>query len=117
MPQVMHVQRSETLRCRFTKPFLVLGDRAFARINPSRVVDAVQRVAAIGKDCGSMLPAATLDDRPSDRVEHADVILLILPAITRNEKHAAVQLRHLDLPTPIQPYCLALTAQAAIEKK
>src|SRR5438046_1110975 len=78
VPQVMHVQRAKAVGWRLTEPFLVLGNCPLASVEPCGVVDAAERLAAPGEYRGGVLAAAALDDRTRHRVQHADVILLVL---------------------------------------
>ena len=63
-----------------------------------------------------MLAAAALDDRARDRVQHADIILLVLPGVSRDQKHAAVQLGPRS-PTANPAAPPRSAAQSAVQQK
>src|SRR5438093_6556925 len=111
-PRIAWRVSSATPAARSLRPYLV-SHCALTTVEPGRVVDTVQRLAAVGEYRSGVLATTAFDDRACDRVQHADMVLVVLPGVSRDQKHSAVQLGHRNLPPPIQPHRLALAAQSA----
>ena len=80
---------------------------------PTPVVNTLCRSALVGEDELRVLAPLFVDDSSGDRIEYDDAFLTVLSLELVNDwqdKHAGIQLRHLDLPVPAQLQYLLLAA-------
>ena len=75
---------------------------------PTVVVHLADAPTTIGEHPNGMLPSLRVDDRPGDVIQDHNVRSFGLEGFRRDDEYAPPELRHCDLPFPLQAAYVAV---------